>query len=254
MTVGALPEPLTTYSVCGARIAAVRPLEAAQLIVEQTHRHQPYEVHLCNAYTLSLVDDDLELSAALDESDLNLPDGTPVAWLGRAAGTQGPVRGPGLVGDVARLGVAAGVRHYFYGGKDGIAADAAAGLVEHAPGMQVAGIETPPFTPLTDDDLDLLAERVTASGANILWVGLGTPRQDHVVPRLAKRLDMPIVPVGAAFDFWAGAVAEAPQWLHGTGLEWLHRLAAEPGRLWRRYFFGNPRFVMSAITHARAKS
>jgi N-acetylglucosaminyldiphosphoundecaprenol N-acetyl-beta-D-mannosaminyltransferase len=254
MSVGSSDGALTTYGVCGARIAALKPQEAAVLLVKQTQVRQPFQVHLCNVYTLSLVDDDLELAAALNESDLNLPDGTPVAWLGRTVGAAGPVRGPGLVGDTARLGVSAGVRHYFWGGKEGIAAAAAAGLHKHAPGMQVAGVETPPFTSLSDDDLDRMAERVRDSGANIVWVGLGTPRQDYAVPRLAKRLSMPIVPVGAAFDFWAGAIAEAPQWLHGTGLEWLHRLAAEPRRLWRRYLFGNPRFVMSAIRHARTGS
>lgn len=249
VTTGLSTPDVSTYNVCGTRIAAMRPSEAAELLVRAAQSSQPFQVHLCNAYTLSLVDDDLDLRAALDESDLNLPDGTPVAWFGRRSGTRGPVRGPGLVGDVALLGVAAGVRHYFYGGKDGVARATAEGLRRHAPGIQIAGVESPPFTALTDEDLDELEGRVTASGANILWVGLGTPRQDYVIPRLAKRVSMPIVPVGAAFDFWAGTVEEAPQWLHGSGLEWVHRLTREPRRLWKRYLLGNPRFVASAMKH-----
>ena len=117
------------------------------------------------------------------------------------------------------------------------------------PGVSIVGTETPPFAPLTDEDLIDLAVRVRASGANILWVGLGTPNQDYVVRRLAPLLEMPIVPVGAAFDFWSGAVAEAPAFLHGSGLEWIYRLSREPRRLWRRYLIGNPRFVMSAFRH-----
>lgn len=249
MTIGLPATDVRTYSVCGTRIAALNPLEAAELLVQRTQTAQPFQVHLCNAYTLSLVDDDLALRAALDEGDLNLPDGTPVAWLGRSAGTNGPVRGPGLVGDVAVLGTCADVRHYFYGGREGVAAATADGLRRHAPGIEVAGVETPPFSPLTDDDLEEIAERVIESGANILWVGLGTPRQDYLVPRLAKRVPMPVVPVGAAFDFWAGAVEEAPQWLHGSGLEWVHRLTREPRRLWKRYLLGNPRFLASAMRH-----
>jgi N-acetylglucosaminyldiphosphoundecaprenol N-acetyl-beta-D-mannosaminyltransferase len=107
----------------------------------------------------------------------------------------------------------------------------------------------PPFRRLADDDLSALAERVRASGANVLWVGLGTPRQDYLVHELARAVSMPVLPVGAAFDFWAGAVTEAPVILHGSGLEWTHRLASEPRRLWRRYLLGNPRFLLSAWRH-----
>ena len=108
---------------------------------------------------------------------------------------------------------------------------------------------TPPFRPLGDDDIDGLVARVRASGANILWIGLGTPRQDYLVHRLARDLAMPIVPVGAAFDYWSGEINEAPAILHGSGLEWLHRLVSEPRRLWHRYLVGNPRFLVAAWRH-----
>lgn len=196
---------------------------------------------------MSLVDRDDEMRAALLDSDLNLPDGTPVAWLGRRQGANSPVRGPSLVGDVAALGVPLGLRHYLYGGKEGVAAAMADGLRQHFPGFESAGEETPPFRHITEGEIDQLASRVRVSGAHILWVGLGTPRQDHLVPRLAQRLSMPIVPVGAAFDFWSGAVTEAPKWLHGSGFEWVHRLMSEPKRLWRRYLIDSPRFLLSAV-------
>ena len=181
-------------------------------------------------------------------SDLNLPDGTPVAWMGRTQGVSGPVRGPGLVGAVATAGLGL-AHHYLWGGKDGVADGMADGLREAVPGVSIVGTETPPFAPLSDEDLFDLAVRVRASGANILWVGLGTPNQDYVVRRLAPLLEMPIVPVGAAFDFWSGAVSEAPTFLHGSGFEWIYRLSREPRRLWRRYLIGNPRFVVSALRH-----
>ncbi len=162
----------------------------------------------------------------------------------------GPVRGADLVGQVARLG-GAGLRHYLYGGKEGVADLMAAELQSAIPGVSVVGAECPPFRPLTDIDVKELAERVIESGANIVWIGLGTPRQDYLVHQLAPLLPMPIVPVGAAFDFWSGAVKEAPRVLHGSGLEWIYRLAVEPGRLWRRYLIGNPQFVISAWRHRR---
>jgi N-acetylglucosaminyldiphosphoundecaprenol N-acetyl-beta-D-mannosaminyltransferase len=207
-------------------------------------------VHLCNAYTLSLVDTDQQMQAALLDADLNLADGTPVSWLGRRVGMNGPVRGTDLVGEVVRQG-AGRVTHYLYGGKEGVAEKMAEALRREVPDTAVAGTETPPFTPITDEVLASLVERVRASGATVLWIGLGTPRQDYLVHRLAPELSMPVIPVGAAFDFWSSAVNQAPKILHGSGLEWVFRLATEPRRLWRRYLLGNPRFVASVLRHRR---
>lgn len=234
------------YGVCSIPIADLDTLAAAGLIVDHAAAGASLQVHLCNAYTLSLVDRDDVLRKALLAADLNLPDGTPVAWMG--ASQTGPVRGPGLVGAVATVGLGI-ARHYLWGGKDGVAGGMADGLRAAVPGVEIVGIDTPPFRVPTDDDLFDLAGRVRASGANVLWIGLGTPRQDDVVHRLAPLLDIPIVPVGAAFDFWSGAVPEAPVFLHGSGFEWVYRLSREPRRLWRRYLVGNPRFVVSALRH-----
>jgi N-acetylglucosaminyldiphosphoundecaprenol N-acetyl-beta-D-mannosaminyltransferase len=250
MVTDLLDPQLLTYSVCGVPIAALDTVRAAAEIVDSAIAEDSLQVHLCNAYTLSLVDSDDRMRAALLAADLNLADGAPVAWMGRATGAAGPVRGAELVGEVWRQGRGR-VRHYLYGGKDGVADEMAAALRQRTPDAVVAGTETPPFRTLTDADLDAVAERVRASGANILWIGLGTPRQDYLVHRLSESLSMPIVPVGAAFDFWSGAIKEAPRVLHGSGLEWLHRLVSEPRRLWRRYLLGNPRFLLTAWRHRR---
>lgn len=243
-----------TYDVCGIPIAALTPEAAADTVVSAAAQGERLEVHLCNAYTLSLVDTDPQLRDALLTADLNLADGTPVAWMGRRHGAVGPVRGPGLVGDVARAGIEPGLRHFLYGGAPGVAERMADRLAAEVPGVAIAAVESPPYRDLTDDDVDALADRIRASGAQIVWVGLGTPRQDYLVPRLAARLPVAVVPVGAAFDFWAGQVAEAPRWLHGSGLEWVYRLLREPRRLWRRYLIGNPRFVLGAVQHRLRRS
>ena len=238
------------YAVCGIPITDVDPVSAAATIVRRCAAGTNFQVHLCNAYTLSLVDRDEDLREALLAGDLNLPDGAPVAWFGRATPYHGPVRGPALVHAVATAGLGV-VRHYLWGGKEGVADGMAQGLRSAVPGVDIVGTETPPFGQLTDAALFALADRVSASSANILWIGLGTPRQDYVVHRLAPVLDMPIVPVGAAFDFWSGTVPEAPAYLHGSGLEWVYRLSREPRRLWRRYLIGIPRFVLAAWRHRR---
>lgn len=240
-----------SYAVCGITIAALSPASAASSILDHALSGCSYEVHLCNAFTLSLVPGDDELQTALDQADLNLPDGSPVAWAGRRHGTIGPVRGPGLVVDVVKAGVQPGLRHYFYGGAEGIADQLCQQLSGDNPGVQIVGRETPPWTDLEQDGLHALANRIKAARAQVVWIGLGTPRQDYLVRRLAPLVDCAVVPVGAAFDFLAGTVAEAPSMLHGTGLEWLHRLYKEPRRLWRRYLLGNPRFVYRAMQARR---
>lgn len=245
--------PISCGRVCGIEIAAVTPEQAAILIVEAALAGESFEVHLCNAYTLSLVDADPDLRQALCNADLNLPDGAPVALLVRRHGARGPVRGPALLPEVASQGAAHGLRHYLWGGAPGVAEAVAERLYEIAPAAVVVGCESPPYSEIDDDALKSLAERVEAANANVLWIGLGTPRQDYLVPRISPLVSCPVVPVGAAFDFLAGRKAEAPQWLQGRGLEWVHRLITEPRRLWRRYLLGNPRFLLSAARHGLGK-
>jgi N-acetylglucosaminyldiphosphoundecaprenol N-acetyl-beta-D-mannosaminyltransferase len=242
------PPGVQRYAVCGIPITDLDVLAAAKLIIRHAAVGKSFQVHLCNAFTLSLVDRDPLMREALLAADLNLPDGAPVAWMGRGMSYRGPVRGPGLVNAVATAGIGV-ARHYLWGGKEGVAEGMAEGLRAAVPSVEIVGTETPPFGQPTDDELFGLADRVRASSANMVWIGVGTPRQDYIVHRLAPLLDMPIVPVGAAFDFWAGTVREAPAFLHGSGLEWVYRFSREPGRLWRRYLIGNPQFVMSAWRH-----
>jgi len=239
------------YRVCGVRIAALTPLDAAEQIARRAAAGESVQTHLCNAFTLSLVDTDTRLAAALALADLNLPDGTPVAWLGRGHGLRQPVRGPALVGDTVDVGRQYGLRHFLLGGAPGVADAMATQLQAHAPGTDIVGTESPPFCELDPEYLRGAATRIQACRANVVWIGLGTPLQDYLVPRLAREVTAAIVPVGAAFDFWAGTVTQAPEWMHGTGLEWLHRLGTEPQRLWRRYLIGNPRFIVSAVKHGR---
>jgi N-acetylglucosaminyldiphosphoundecaprenol N-acetyl-beta-D-mannosaminyltransferase len=240
---------VATYKVCSIPIAALGIEQAARTIIEAAASGGAFDVHLCNAYTLSLIDDDERLREALQRADLNLADGAPVAWLGRRHGTSGPVRGPSLVTEVCRAGRTNGLRHYFYGGAPGVPEAMAATLAREVPGLALAGYESPPFGEPSDAELVNLAGRLDAAGAHLVWVGLGTPRQDYVVPRLADITRRTVIPVGAAFDFLAGTVRQAPPVLQRTGFEWTYRLAVEPRRLWRRYLLGNPRFVARSLRH-----
>lgn len=234
--------------VCGVPIVALGPSAACDLVCRLragTH----VAVHLCNAYTLSLGLRDGEFRDLLRRGELNLADGQPVARLLRHRGADAVdnrVYGPDLLLDVASKGVDSGLRHYLYGGAPGVAEKLAAALRKHAPAIRIVGVETPPYRDLTERELHELGARVSAAGADVVWVGLGTPRQDVFIDRARETISAPCVGVGAAFDFLTGLKPQAPTWMQQAGLEWLFRLATEPRRLWRRYLIGNSVFVWGA--------
>ena len=140
-----------------------------------------------------------------------------------------------------------GPAHYLLGGSGQTLPQLREQIAARWPQARVVGAESPPFRPLTDAEARAQDDRIAASGAQIVWVGLGTPKQDWEVQRLAARLPVVAMAVGAAFDFLAGAKPQAPAWMQRTGTEWLYRLASEPRRLARRYAWGNPRFVYAAV-------
>lgn len=190
---------------------------------------------------------DPELLRIFNASGMTTPDGMPIVWLLRLLGhrSAGRVYGPDLMRAVCRRSETAGWRHHFYGGLPGVAARLAARLVEEYPGLRVTGTGTPPINWQAASDDPEAVEAINASGADIVWVGLSTPKQEHWMATHRAHLRAPVlIGVGAAFDFLSGAKPQAPRWMQRAGLEWLFRLATEPRRLWRRYLVDNPLFVM----------
>ncbi|HWT65836.1 MAG TPA: WecB/TagA/CpsF family glycosyltransferase [Terracidiphilus sp.] len=174
---------------------------------------------------------------ALGHAALAVPDGTPTVWVGRAQGYRGMdhVTGPTVMREVLRRAEFAGYSHFFYGGKPGVAEELAAKLKQELPGVRIAGTYTPPFRELRTDEEDEVVAMVNRLRPDIVWVGISTPRQDlwmrRILPRLNTRL---MFGVGAAFDFLSGHIQDCPLWMKRSGLNWLHRLAQDPKRLWRR--------------------
>ena len=203
-------------------------------------------VHLCNAYTLALASKDETLARELNSGSLNLPDGKPLIWIARSLGLRHMTRrvyGPELMERAFADGQSSGIRHYLYGSTPEVVDRLAAAIPLRWPAALLVGVESPPFGDPSDDELDACAARFMAADAQIVWVGLGTPKQDFVTARLARRSDLTFVAIGAAFDFIAGEKRQAPKLMREHGLEWLYRLASEPRRLWKRYLLGNTRFV-----------
>lgn len=185
-----------------------------------------------------------------NRSLLTTPDGMPMVWLGRLAGhrTMSRVYGPELMEHVFEWSRKSGATHFFYGGNTGVAEELKARLEQRFPGIRVVGTYTPPFRPLTPDEERDLAARVAAARPDFLWVGLSTPKQERFMAAMAGKLDAKVMlGVGAAFDFHAGRVSQAPRWVQRSGFEWLYRLVQEPRRLWKRYLRNNPLFVWKIL-------
>jgi N-acetylglucosaminyldiphosphoundecaprenol N-acetyl-beta-D-mannosaminyltransferase len=174
------------------------------------------------------------------------PDGMPMVWLGKLAGFKhmDRVYGPDLMLDIFSVSAQAGWKHFFYGGANGVAKDLKARLERRFPGVKIVGTYEPPFRPLDSGEQEALKRMVQEAQPDIFWVGLSTPKQEKFMAEFLPKLDTTLmVGVGAAFDFHAGRVRQAPRWLQRSGMEWFFRLCTEPRRLWRRYLKNNPRFV-----------
>jgi N-acetylglucosaminyldiphosphoundecaprenol N-acetyl-beta-D-mannosaminyltransferase len=187
-----------------------------------------------------------ELRLAVEGASLSVPDGMPLVWLLKRRGHPSTEKLTGIefMPLLAEAGHQAGIRHYLYGGPPGVAAEAGRQLASLLPGTKVVGGSAPPFGPLESWDLADLEKSLLEVRPDVLWVGLGAPKQEIWMSQVADRLNVPLmIGVGAAFEFLAGTKSAAPRWMSNLGLEWFFRLVTEPRRLWRRYLLGNPRFV-----------
>ncbi|OLT48700.1 N-acetylglucosaminyldiphospho-UDP N-acetyl-beta-D-mannosaminyltransferase [Gordonia sp. CNJ-863] len=227
--------------------------DAVDTVVNAGRSHTGIPIRLSNAYCVSLASREPEYAAILRGDGVTYPDGAPVAWCLRRLGNPQAqrVRGPSLFTAVLDQGREADLRHFFLGATDDTLDALADEASRRFPGVRIAGRHAPPFGPLTEDFYADAVCRIDSAGADIVWVGMGTPKQDVAAAELAHRTGLAVVGVGAAFDFVAGTVREAPSWIQRSGFEWLYRLAAEPRRLWRRYLVGNSHFAYIAARSLR---
>jgi len=209
-------------------------------------------VHFCTTHTLVEAADSTRLRLALNTADYVTLDGVPLVWIGRLRGHRAErVCGPDLMPILLEQSRAHGYRHFFYGGAPGVAERLAERMTERYPGLAVAGTFCPPFRPLTIEEDRAAVDLINDSGADFVWVGLGSPRQELWLADHRDRLHAPVLlAVGAAFDYLGGVRPRAPALMQRTGTEWLFRLAAEPRRLGKRYTVVNSRFVWLVLKEA----
>jgi N-acetylglucosaminyldiphosphoundecaprenol N-acetyl-beta-D-mannosaminyltransferase len=182
----------------------------------------------------------------LNSGDAVVPDGMPLIWLGRHRGHHLPRRvyGPDLMLDFCEKTAGRGYRHFFYGGEPGVPERLAESLKRRFPSMEVCGAFSPPFRPLDPQESQEHVATISRAAPDVLWVGLGTPKQERWMQEYRDKLQVPVVvSVGAAFDILSGRRKQAPRWMREHGFEWLFRLLQEPRRLWRRYLIYGLQFI-----------
>jgi N-acetylglucosaminyldiphosphoundecaprenol N-acetyl-beta-D-mannosaminyltransferase len=242
-----LPVSVPFFSVLGVRVNAVQIPEVIRLFEGWiAERSQSRFVAVCNVHMVMEAQSNPQFLAMLNSSGLTVPDGKPLTWLGRHRGfdLNRRVYGPDLFQDFLAATRTRGYRHFFYGGRAEVTERMVEIVRERYPGTEIAGYYAPPFRPLTPQEDAHVIDLIRESRADILWVGLGCPKQEIWMYEHRERLNVPVmIGVGQAFNIVAGSLKQAPAWMRENGLEWLFRLLLEPRRLWRRYLLYNARFL-----------
>ncbi len=237
--------------VLGVGISVTTPDDALQQIdswIKEGHREYVCVTPVSGVMTAQR---DPAVLEALNGAGMTVPDGMPIVWSGRYAGASEIERvyGPDLMESVCAEARTRGWKSFLYGGREGVAGALRSQLEQRFPGIEIVGTYSPPFRPLTPAEKEAVAASIANSGAQLVWVGLSTPKQDLWMAEMVERVAKPIVMigVGAAFDVHAGLKNRPPAWLGPLGLFWLYRLVQEPRRLWRRYIVDLPQFLVRIV-------
>ena len=235
--------------ILGVAVSAINMGDAIAAIEQWIEQRTPHYVCIRDVHGVIASRKDPRLRDIHDQAGLVTPDGMPLVWLSHWLGAKRVERvyGPDLMRAISARSPGRGYRHFYFGGAPGVADRLAAALVAANPGLNVVGTLCPPFRPLTpEEDAEVIAQ-INAAAPDIVWVGLGTPKQEYWMASHVRLINASVlIGVGAAFDFLAGTKRQAPAWMQRNGLEWLFRLCSEPRRFWWRYAHIVPRFLILA--------
>ncbi|MDM8531941.1 WecB/TagA/CpsF family glycosyltransferase [Anaerolineales bacterium HSG25] len=241
---------LPRVNILGVGIHAITMTDALQQITAWINQQARAYVSVCTVHTIMECQQNQPMRQAVNQADMATPDGMPLVWLGRHHSDQpvNRVYGPDLLLAMCELSVEHGYRHFFYGGAEGVPQQLARAMQNRFPELQVAGAYSPPFRPLSAAEDAEMIKIINHAQPDIIWVGLGTPKQDLWMAAQRVNLTAPVLlGVGAAFNMHTGQLRQAPMWMQQNGLEWLFRLSQEPSRLWYRYLIYNPLFVLKVL-------
>jgi N-acetylglucosaminyldiphosphoundecaprenol N-acetyl-beta-D-mannosaminyltransferase len=237
---------LQRVNVLGVGLSAINLQLALKAVGRTLEQKTKGYVCVTGVHGVMEAQQDPRFRSILNRSFLNTPDGMPMVWIGRMNGLRqmDRVYGPDLMLLICEYARDHGYSHFLYGGGEGVAQELQHSLETKFPGINIVGTYTPPFRPLNESEEDALIRLIADKKPDIIWVGLSTPKQEKFMAQYLEKFETTLMfGVGAAFDFHAGRVKQAPRWMQRSGLEWFFRLCCEPRRLWRRYLRNNPLFA-----------
>ena len=242
-------EQIPTCNILGVEIAAINMDWLLDFTEENIKDLSGDYMCVANVHTTVTAYEDPEYRAIQNGGIMAIPDGGPLSSVGRRRGHphMERVTGPDYMDRIMRISVEKGYRHFFYGSTERVLEKMEGNLRERYPGLRIAGMCSPPFRPMTSEEDRTLVERINGAGADLIWVGLGAPKQERWMAAHQGRINGFMVGVGAGFDYLAGDIRRAPGWMQAMDLEWLYRLLQDPKRLFGRYWHTNMRFILEAV-------
>jgi len=235
--------------VLGTRVDSTSYADATDTVVDWSYRHEGRYICVANVHMLMEAHDSSNFRKIVSDADLVTPDGMPLVWMIRLKGrrSQSRVYGPTLMLHILERALRENIPVGFYGGQPKVLESLIKEMQARYAGLNVVYSFSPPFRALGPEEDLAMVEQINRSGANILFVGLGCPKQEYWMAERRGKINAVMLGVGAAFDFHSGLKPQAPAWMQAIGLEWLFRLITEPRRLWKRYLYHNPRFIVLAV-------
>lgn len=237
-----------THRVLGSQIDSLSMDDTLNKILEWGHARESKYIAISNVHVVVTARREADFQRVINGANMATPDGAPIAWMLRRSGCIGQQRvsGPDLMWALCERCEAEKLPVYFYGSTEDTLSLMADRLLAAFPRLLIAGLDSPPFRLLSDEENALTVARINSSAAGVVFVGLGCPKQEQWMADRRGYVNAVMIGVGAAFDFHAGTLARAPEWMQNNGLEWLHRLYSEPRRLWKRYLVTNTLFLFHA--------
>lgn len=241
---------ISSINICGVKVSCVNLNLACELISQWVKTKQKKYVCVAPASTIVDCQHDEAYRQVVNAAGMVTPDGMPVVWVAKFKKVQKIDRtyGPDLMMALAKFGMPHQLKHYFYGATDQVCQQLIKNLKTRVGPLRVVGYYSPMKLQLHEFEKPEVIQQINRLKPDVLWIGLGSPKQDFWMKNHQALLDVPVmIGVGAAFDFLSGAKKQAPYWMQRSGLEWIFRLCCEPKRLWRRYLIGNVQFILYVI-------
>ena len=244
---------IPTCNIMGVNIAAINMEWLVKYLNENLVDIKGDYICVSNVHTTVTSYEDASYCDVQNGCLMAIPDGGPLSTVGQKRGYKNMARttGPSLMGEIFKISAEKGYRHYFYGSKEETLEILNQKLIEKYPGIQIAGMYSPPFRPLTKEEDDAVIERINEAKPDFVWIGLGAPKQEKWMAAHQGKIEGLMLGVGAGFDYYAENIKRAPMWMQKSNLEWVYRLMQDPKRLFKRYWNTNTKFIWNAMIRGK---